>query len=208
MPILNFNFTTMKKPIVLCLAFMVTSLMTFGQRTTEAQDADYTFLKDHKNFNLRFDYTGMTVGKNLTEEDYIAREMMEKNEKEPGSGERWREAWENAKINEYEPAFIAGFNKQLKKAGMTCTQGDDAEITLIVSINRLEPGFYSYALNKAAEMDITLTFVKTNNQEDIISQVIMTKVLGSEAPAVSQRVGAACTTAGVRLGRYVQKTFK
>lgn len=198
----------MKKNLILSLTFLVGSLAAFGQRTTEAQDGDYSFLKGQKNFNLRFDYEGMTVGKNLTETDYVDREVAEKEEKEAGTGKEWKEAWEKAKINTYEPAFINGFNKQLKKAGLSASQGDDAEITLIVQVTRLEPGFYSYAVNRSAELDLTLTFVETANPENIKCQVIMTKVLGSEAPAVSSRVSAACTVGGIRLGKYIAKTFK
>lgn len=198
----------MTRKLTLLFVLLFVGTTAFSQRTTDAKDGDYSFLTGHSDFNIKFDYTGMTIGKNITEEDYLAREVMEKEEKEKGSGEKWREAWENAKINEYEPAFAEGFNKQLKKAGLSASVGDDAEITLIVTINRLEPGFYSYAVNRPAILDYTLTFVKTENPEEILSQVIMTKIYGSEQPAVSQRVGAACRVAGTKLGSYIKKTFK
>ena len=198
----------MKNKIFMSVALLFVGLTAVAQRTTKAAEADYSFLKGVKKINVVFDYEGMTVGKNMTEVDYVAQTVAEKNEKKPGAGDEWKEAWEKGKLNLYEPAFITSLNKKLKKMGFEASQGDDAEMTLIVKITRLEPGFYSYAVNKDAELDMLMSFVETANHDNITSQVVMTNVHGAEAASVSGRLVTAFNMTGAILGKYIAKALK
>ncbi len=199
----------MKKNILLLTLLVFAAFAANAQRSTNAKDADYSFLKGEKKINVIFDYEGMTVGKNKTETDYVAEKVAEKNEKKAGDGDRWKEAWEKGKLNVYEPAFSAKFTKRLaKKVGISASSGDDANITLIVRTTRLEPGFYSYAVNRAAEVDLELIFVETANHDNIIAQIVMSKVRGSESMTVSDRVKIAYVASATRLSQYIYKALK
>ncbi len=195
----------MKSKLLLSVGIMFLALNVLSQRATDFRKANYSFLKSVKKINVVFDYEGMTVGKNQTEEDYVAETVAEKNEKKAGAGDEWKEAWEKGKLNTYEPGFIEKFNKSTKKLGLVASQGDDAEMTVIVKITRLEPGFYSYAVNRNAAVDLVLSFVETADHEKIVSQVIMTNMQGNENPSVSGRVYGAFATAGAYLGKYAYK---
>lgn len=198
----------MKRKILMSVTLLFIGLNVLAQRATEFKKADYSFLKGVKKINVVFDYEGMTVGKNQTEADYVAETVAEKNEKKAGEGDEWKEAWEKGKLSMYEPGFILMLNKTAKKAGLVSSQGDDAEMTIIVKITRLEPGFYSYAVNRNAAVDLVLSFVKTANKEEIVSQVIMTNIQGNENMSVSGRVYGAFATAGSYLGKYIAKGLK
>lgn len=198
----------MKRKILMSAVLMFVGLNVMAQRATEYKKADYSFLKGVKKVNVVFDYEGMTVGKNMTEEDYVAQTVAEKNEKKAGEGDEWKEAWEKGKLNMYEPGFIEKFNKSLKKNGIVASQGDDAPMTILVKVTRLEPGFYSYAVNRDAAVDVVLSFVETADHSKINSQVLMTNIQGNENVTVSGRIYGAFANAGAYLGRYIAKGLK
>lgn len=198
----------MKRTFLLMLLLFIGS-STFAQRTVSMKDGDYSFLRGVKTMNVQFNYDGMTVGKNQTEEEYVAAKVAEKNEKKPGSGDEWKKSWEKGKLNTYEPGFINYFNKKAgKKLGLKLVEGDEAEMTLLVNVTRIEPGFYTYAVNKSAEVDANLLFVAADNHDDIKLQVVSTNIKSNEAPDVSTRVlGCFMNTAGY-LAKYIIKSLK
>lgn len=198
----------MMRKSILFFALMFVSVTSFAQRTTQAKDGNYSFLKGVKEVNVVFDYEGMTVGKDMTEQQYVEEKVAEKNKEKPGTGDEWRESWEKAKVNAFEPMFLKALNKRVNKSGLTFSQGDNAEMTLIVKITRIEPGFFSYAVNRKAEIDALLSFVSTGNNDDIKSQVVMTKIYGTADPAVSSRIQYAFSVAGTMLGKYIAKAIK
>lgn len=198
----------MKKNTLLLAIFAFVGLAANAQRSTNAKDADYSFLKKEKTMNIKFDYDGMTVGKNQTEKDYVAATIAEKNEKKPGAGDKWLESWEKGKINTYEPTFKTIFNKKMTKLGITIVEGDGAHLTLIVKTTRIEPGFNAGVLKMAAAIDLEYIFVETANPNNIIAQVVMSKVPGSDTYAVSDRVNLAYSVASRKLAGYISKQIK
>lgn len=198
----------MKKNTLLFALMTLVGFSSFAQRSTTAKEADYSFLKGKKEVNVVFNYEGMTVGKNKTEETYVNETVAEKNEKKAGTGDEWRQSWEKGKLNVYEPAFSAGFSKRLAKAGIKATAGDNAEITVIVKTTRIEPGFNIGVTKMAAQIDVEFIFVETANQDNILAQIVMSKVSGGDGYAVSERVKYAYSGAGGRLGGYAANALK
>lgn len=196
----------MKKNLVL-LMFTFVGLVSFAQRSTNAKDADYSFLKGKKDMNIVFDYEGMTVGKNKTEEEYVNETVAEKNEKKAGTGDEWRKSWEKGKLNIYEPTFEAAFTKKLGKVGIAVSEGDNAEITVIVKSTRIEPGFNVGMASMEAEIDLECIFVETANKDNVIATVVMTKVKGDDTFTVSDRLKVAYMAAGMKLGGFIKKSL-
>ncbi len=189
------------------ITLVVTSVS--AQRSTRAKDADFSFLKGEKSLNIIFTYEGMTVGKNMTEEDYVAKKVSDKNAKKKGKGDEWKASWEKGKLSIYEPMFKNIFTKKLGKIGIQVTEGDDAPITIIVKTTRIEPGFNIGISNANAIVDFEMIFVETADQDNIISQIVMNKVYGEDdAYAVSDRVKVAYLAAGRRLSGYIAKRLK
>jgi hypothetical protein len=197
----------MKQKTILLAIFAFIGLTSFAQRSTNAKDADFSFLVGKKDMNIVFDYEGMTVGKNQTEVDYVNNQVAEKNEKKKGTGDEWRKAWENGKLNLYEPTFKNAFTKKLGKVGVAVSEGDNAEITVIVRTTRMEPGFNAGVAKKRAEIDLEYIFVETANKDNIIATVVMTRVLGNDTFTVSDRLNLAYMGAGASLGGYIKKSL-
>lgn len=199
---------TMKKSTFLFALMTLIGFSSLAQRSTTAKEADYSFLKGKKEINVVFNYEGMTVGKNKTEETYVNETVAEKNEKKAGTGDEWRQSWEKGKLNVYEPAFSSSFTKRLSKAGIKASAGDNAEITAIVKTTRIEPGYNVGVSKMAAQIDIEITFVETANQDNILAQIVMSRVGGSDGYAVSERVKFAYYNAGSQLGGHAAKALK
>lgn len=198
----------MKISIILFSLVVLAGFSSTAQRSTQAKDADYSFLKKEKKLNVLFAYDGMTVGKNMTEEAYVAEKVAEKNEKKAGTGDEWKESWEKGKLNIYEPSFKLHFNKKLSKMGLEAAEGDDAPMTVIVKTTRIEPGFNIGITSMAAQIDVEFIFVETSNHDNIIAQVIMSKVTGSDTYTVSDRVNLAYIGAARQLAGYIAKALK
>jgi len=198
----------MKKINLLIILISILGLSANAQRSSKVKDADYSFLKGVKTMNILFDYEGMTVGKGKTEEAYVAEKVAEKNKKKAGKGDKWKKAWENGKLSVYEPTFKAVFSKKLGKIGIKVKEGDDAEITMIVKATRIEPGFSVGVASKRGEADFEFIFVETANHENIISQIILTRAIGSDTYSVSDRVKFAYYYAAKKLSGYIVKGLK
>lgn len=194
--------------ILAALMFVANSSLT-AQRATEAKKGDYSCMEGIKTVNVIFVYDGMTVGKNLTEAEYVAEKVAEKNEKKAGSGDEWRKAWEKGKLTVYEPGFAAAFTKKIgKKLGIVASVGNDAPITIIVKTTRLEPGFNAHVVKRRAAIDMEMSFVDTDNHDNVHSTVFMNNLQGGDGYSVSDRVMAAYRGAGWRLAQYISKSLK
>jgi hypothetical protein len=198
----------MRKINLLIALIAIISFTASAQRSTRAKEADYKFLLKEKSLNILFTYEGMTVGKNMTEEAYVAKKVSEKNAKKPGTGDKWQKAWENGKLSVYEPAFKAGYVKKMAKSGIKVTEGDDARLTLIVKTTRIEPGFNIGITKMSAVCDYEFIFVETANKDNIVAQIVMSKMRGSDTYSVSARIQVAFMNAGRRLSGYTAKKLK
>lgn len=194
--------------LITLIALIGFGLTANAQRSTRAKEADYKFLKKEKKLNILFTYEGMTVGKNMTEEAYVAKKVKEKNEKKSGTGNKWKKAWEKGKLSIYEPIFKAAFIKKMGKAGIKVSEGDDARLTVIVKTTRIEPGFNIGIVKKNAEVDFEFIFVETANKDNIVAQIIMTRARGSDTYTVSDRVKLAYMGGARRLSGYIAKRLK
>lgn len=165
---------------------------------------NYAFLKNEDQLNVEFDYSDMTVGKNLTEEEYIDERVEERNKKERGSGDEWKEGWFGARDKRYEPKFMDQFNKNLD--GMIAKEGnDDAQYTLIVHTTYTEPGFNIGVMKKPAEVNFEYIFVETDNPENIVARFTQKEVPGSQASGYDFDVGSRVAEAYAYGGKYLAK---
>ena len=116
------------------------------------------FLKNEKSIAVSFTYEDLKVGKD-SEAAYIAKKKKEADEKNPGSGDSWHQAWVNDRSARYEPKFIELFNEQMSaKNGITI--GKEAGGKYLMKINTFftEPGFNIGISRKPAIVSVLVTF--------------------------------------------------
>ena len=169
-------------------------------------DGDIAGLLNYKKVKVEYVYDGMVVGKQLTEDEYVAKRVGEKNEKEAGTGDTWKASWYADRDGEYHPKFEELVNKYTKKAGMVLGRDiSEPDLLMTVKITKLEPGYYVYVSKRPAMLDMTISFAKPGAPDTPIATLTNLNSPGSPYPTVAMRVGEAFAKAAKDLGKYLSK---
>jgi hypothetical protein len=162
----------MKKLLLILPAFICS--LAFGQigggvasAMTALQSGDIKALDNVTKVNIIYEYKDMGVGAFRNEADYIAKRHKELEEKEKGSGDKFKESWEKAKQGRYPDKFAELFNKYGQKdINMSGTNnGTDAEHNLIVKTTFIEPGYNIGIAKKPAFIDMECVFTDKSGKE-------------------------------------------
>src|SRR5690606_40335602 len=101
----------MKK--LLLFTLLISSSVVFSQKE-KVTKGDWSALKGVSEFNLVFDYSNLEIPKFDSEEAFLEDKMAKRDEKEPGTGENFKESWFSDREEYYEPRFIETFNERYK----------------------------------------------------------------------------------------------
>jgi hypothetical protein len=168
------------------------------------------FLKGQKVIKVEYDYEDMSVGKFDNEEDYIAKRVKEYNEAEPGTGDKWREAWFNDRADRFQPKFEELINKYLENSDViVSSQSKDAKYTLILKTTLTEPGYNVGISRRPALINADVIFIETNNPDKELAKFEITKSPGSGAWGqdydTGYRIQEAYAKCGKELGKYLSR---
>ena len=170
-----------------------------------------TPIKGEEVLKIEFIYDDMTVGKNLTEEEYIERKVKDYNKKEAGSGDKWRESWVNDRESRFEPKFIELFNKYTEKVDLEAVKEGPSNYTLQVHTYYTEPGFNVGVMRRPAFIHVKYTIVKTGT-DDVVVAFDQQKVPGADAMGydfdTGQRISESYAKAGKSFGKMLSKELK
>lgn len=171
----------MKKTLFLLLISLSIGLM--AQRV-KVISGDYNFLKDQKFVKVIFKYDHMKLDKkNLNEAEFMARRMAEV-EKASGKdeAEKWRGDWEHNKAQTFQDKFLASWNKNTKIEAST--KFDKTKYTLIVEPTWIYQGWFGGIINDPAQMNSRMTFVETENPDNILMVVEGIKAVGDNVVGI------------------------
>ena len=195
----------MKKFFVLVLAFISTA--TVAQRI-KIIEGDLGALKGQTAIKTEFTYNNMIVGKDLTEQAYIADKKAKLDEKEKGRGDKWEQAWIADRKDRFEPQFRELFSKHSNIS----TASDKATYTLIFKTTRTEPGWNVGVMRVPAFIDGEAWIVETSNPNKVIAKISVLKSPGRDAWGADFETGArlqeAYAKAGKELGGFIKSKAK
>lgn len=192
------------------LSIVVLSILlptfTYCQKVS-LESGNLDFLTQVNKLNIEYDYDNMAVGEFEDGEDYIEEKVAEYNEKESGRGDLWEDNWLKDRITTYEPNFEKNFNNTFrnKEINITVTSDVQAKYTMIFITTFTEPGFNVGIHSKSAFINATVLFVETNNRNNIMARLIISKSIGNTSYDAEERIGAAYTVAGWKLARTIWK---
>lgn len=169
----------MKKLLFLALLFS-TSLL-FSQKS-KVQEGDWKNLKGITEYNLVFDYANLEIPKYDSEEDFLKDKMAKRDEKEPGTGEKFKESWFADRENRYEPKFIESFNKRFDDGEIKVDKDlGDAEYTMKVHTTLIFAGYNVGVSRRPSKIDAVISVYKKDNPDTVIFSVKYTNAEGSGA---------------------------
>ncbi|MBL9136313.1 MAG: hypothetical protein JNK85_10610 [Verrucomicrobiales bacterium] len=173
-----------------------------------------SFLVSQKQVNVEYDYSDMRVGKFPREADYLAPRVAEMNAKEPGRGDQWRNAWIDDRARRFQPKFEMLLNDMVSNGKLDVNFGNypNAEYTLIFKTTFTEPGWNVGIMRHPAFIDGEAAFVSTQNRQNRVAVVGITKSPGADAWGfdfeTGQRIEESYAKAGKELGKLISKKLK
>jgi len=167
---------------------------------------DLDFLEGQTELMVEYVYDGMAVGKFDKEEDYIEKKVADYNKKEDGKGDEWLENWKADRTERFEPKFEELMNNYLDSKDVNVGQDNlDAPYTIILKTDFTEPGFNVGVMRKPAMIDVTITFVETQNPENEMAVISMKKVPGQGAMGYDFDTGFRLQEAYAKCGKSLAK---
>lgn len=194
------------KNIISAFLFVLSVVPFIQAQKIKIINGDLSSLKGHEQINVNYLYDELLVGK-LTEHEYVTKKVREYNEKEPGTGDRFKASWESDKANRYHPKFEELINEY---APMKFGEFPDAELTLEMNITNLDPGYNIGISKKPAYLNCEIRILdKTGNE---LCKVTVDKAPGSNFSGydfeVGMRVQECYAITGKRLGGMIKKACK
>jgi len=194
----------MKKAILL----IVVSLFVIGATNAQkikVESGNLKFLKEVAEVNIEMEYPeDMKYGK-TTLKEYVDEKVTAKEKKKEGSGEAWKENFYSDRGN-YNFQFVDAFGKY---TGDLYVDENDPELeyTMNVKTTFMDPGFFIGIRSKQATIDLVVTFFKTDDPDNILATVKISKAPGAAAPDANLRMSDAYFTAARTFGKYLKKKY-
>lgn len=158
----------MKKFIFIAFSLMLMSGIALQAQKITLKSGGFDYLKGQKTILVKYDYSGMAVGKFDTEEEYVAEKTAGYNKDEAGKGDKWKTAWNEDKANRYEPKFEELFNKVMDAEGMKCDKAaKDAKYQIVVHTTFIEPGFNVGVMRKDASLNAEIKIIEISSGKEM-----------------------------------------
>ncbi len=192
----------MKKAMLLLL--MVSSV-AFAQKVKK-ESGDFKALKGITEFNLVFDYEGLTVDKFKTEEEFLADKMKKREEK--GTDEDFRKNWFGDRERRYEPKFIESFNKRFDGKVKADKNLSSAKYTMKIQTIWLHPGYNIGISRSDSKLTARVTVFETANPSNVLMAAVYEKSPGAGAFGGDFDSGYRISEAYAKLGKEIANDIK
>lgn len=194
----------MKKIIVLITLYL-SIISAANAQKIEIESGDLSFLKGVSEISVVFEYPeDMEFGK-TTLEEYVDDKVKEREKKEEGSGEIWKNKFYDDR-DRYNERFIETLGKYSKDL-VVAEDNKEFKYTMIVKTTFTEPGFQLGFHSKSSSINLEINFIETNTPDNIITTVNISKAVGVAHPDAGERVASAYANAGAVFGRYLKKKY-
>jgi hypothetical protein len=203
----------MNKPVIILASLLLTADAGFAAMV-KINSGSLDALKQESTVNVAYSYEGMRVGKFVNEKDYVDKKAAELNQKEAGRGDRWRQAWVDDRASRFQPKFEELLNKQLAALKKPVVFGahPDAKYTLLVKTTFTDPGWNVGIMRRPALVSATVLLVETQNQNNVVATLTITKATGLDAWGFDYDTGTrlqeSYAKAGKELGILIRKKIK
>jgi len=196
----------MKKQLMLIAVLFCTTLM-FSQKVKVTQ-GDFKNLKGITAYNLEFDYSNLSIPKYKSEEEFLEDKMSKRDEKDPESGEKFKESWFADRENRYEPKFIESFNKRFDDGEIKVGEDIGAEYTMKVHTTMMYAGYNVGVMRQNSKIEATITVYKKGDSNNVIFSANYTKVEGTNAFGMDYDSGYRISEAYAKLAKELAANIK
>lgn len=171
-------------------------------------EGDFENLKGISAYNLEFDYSGVMIPKYNSEEEFLADKMAKRDEKEAGTGEKFKESWFADREERYEPKFIESFNKRFGDEEIKVGKDIGADYTMKIHTTLMWAGYNVGVVRKNSKIEATVSVFKTSDPSKVIWSADYTKVEGGGAMGYDFDSGYRISEAYAKLAKEVAANIK
>ena len=196
----------MKNQLMLIAVLFCNTLM-FSQKV-KVTEGSFKNLKGISAYNLEFDYSDVQIPKYDSEEEFLADKMAKRDEKEPGTGQKFKESWFSDREERYEPKFIESFNKRFDDGEVKVGKNIGAEYTMKIHTTLLWAGYNVGVVRKNAKLEATVTVYKTDDPSQILWSANYTKVEGGGAMGYDFDSGYRISEGYAKLAKEIAKNIR
>ena len=201
--VINQITINMKNIFIIAFLLVTTSLVAQKANVTKG---DWKDLKGITEYTLEFDYSDLEIPKYDSEEEFLEDKMAKREEKEPGTGEQFKESWFSDREEYYEPRFIETFNDRYKDGAVKVDRDlGSADYTMKVHTTFIFPGYNVGVVRKNSKIEVTIDVFKNDNPDNIIFSVDYTKVEGAGNGGYDFNSGQRIADAYIILSRRLVK---
>ncbi|POY35280.1 hypothetical protein C3K47_15975 [Solitalea longa] len=194
------------KKITLIICTICCAVLAASAQKIKLQSGDIKTLKGTTEFNVKYIYENITVGK-LTEQAYIEKKVSEYNKDQQGRGDSWKKSWIADRPARYEPKFEELMNKRLSAQGIRLSENSNSKYTLVFKTIFIEPGFNVGVWRENASINAIIDIVETANPSNIIATITLDKapgkVFGGYDYDTGLRIQEAYAKAGKELAEFL-----
>jgi hypothetical protein len=171
-------------------------------------EGSFKNLKGITAYNLEFDYSGVMIPKYDSEEEFLKDKMEKRDEKEAGTGEKFKESWFSDRPERYEPKFIESFNKRFKDGEIKVGMDMGADYTMKIHTTLMWAGYNVGIVRKNAKVEATVSVYKTGDPSKVIWSADYTKVEGGGAMGYDFDSGYRISEAYAKLAKEVAANIR
>ena len=203
----------MKTKKLLAILFLCVTLAVTAQDFQEER-GNLSFLKDQKVVNVEFKYDNLRLMKdNVTEKEYVDERREFLNNRNKGEGDNWLKKWEGAREAFWEPKFLDLMRRTVTESKGIAFQKDapQAPYTLIVDAQWIYPGWDADVMKQKAKVTTVLSFVETNNKENVLYQIRSIEAPGDQIGhnySNELRIGEGFEKTAKSFGKLIVKRLK
>ncbi len=202
------RFLRLPMALVFSIACLLFSTDALAGAKVKLADGDLSAFTSAQTIQVVFVYDGMMVG-TKTEEAYVSEKIADKNADVAGSGEYWHGRWLADRELRFHPKFFILMNRDLAERSITVGDAPDSPTLLMtVTVTRTEPGFYSYVVNKPAEVDFDITVTATGAPDTVLAHFTVDRAPGRSVVSMAdtgERISEAYAKAGKDLAKYINR---
>jgi len=196
-----------KLNVTLTLLLTMIAFTAFCGGKAKLVSGDLSAIKG-KMISVKFDYSGMAVGKYKNESDYVSAKKADYNKDGSGRGDRWEGSWKADRAARFEPKFMELITKHAGSVVQFSNSGGD--MTMLVKTTFTEPGFNVVMMRRPAIINTLYTFSDASGKE--LAKVSVTGATGSTFGGYDYdtgvRISEAYALSGKILGGFIAKALK
>lgn len=197
----------MKKHLILAAAVLLAGTASVDAQKLKLREGSLDNLKGTTQFNVRYDYSDMTVTtKDVPEAQFISEKRAAYNKDEAGRGDKWAAAWVADRKARFEGQFDEQFEKQ---SGATLGDFPQAKYTIVFHTTHTETGYNIGISRRNAYIDGEILVVETANPSNVIARLTIDNAPGQTFGGydfdTGTRLQECYAVAGKRFGKMLKK---